>query len=935
MDTKDYIRIFEQSSELLVVIDTNFAIVAASDAFLKTTLTVREQIMGREFFDVFPENPDDKTANEKSKVIASFERVIKNKTEDALPVVKYDIPKPESEGGGFEVKYWKAIHSPVLDEKNNVKYIIQRTKDVTENTRLITQHEREQKALKMVEASEKRYNTMLMESPFGFAIFKGKNMVITLANDSIKIFWGKGNDLEGKSLFDVIPELRDSEFPILLDEVYTTGVPFHGEEILAPIFRNGKMEDVYFNFVYQPYWGSNETISGVTVIAYEITASVLVKKRLEAQQEMEQKALKLVEDTSNRYYTMLMDSPFAFSIMKGKDMVITLANDLIKEFWGKGNEVEGKKLLQVLPELKDQPFPEMLNSVYTTGIPVYVNEIPARLQHKDKMEERYFNVAYQPDHQADGTISGVITIAYDVTEMVLARKIIEESEKHLRQVLDSMPQKITNADTEGNVIYFNKKWLDDTDLEFEKLSGWGLEKVIHPEDVEMTRINWTNSLKTGNNFDMECRILNKEGEYRWHLSRALPIKDEKGKIKMWVGAYTEIHEQKEAKNKAEVATQIAESAVIAKQQFLSNMSHEIRTPMNAIVGFTNLVLKTQLNEKQQEYINAIKVSGDALIGLINDILDIAKVDSGKMTFEQIPFKLSTSISSLLHLFEPKIQEKDLELIKEYDHTIPEFIEGDSVRLNQIMLNLLSNAVKFTDKGKITVSVRILNEESDNITIEFSVTDTGIGIPENKLEHIFDDFQQATTETSRLHGGTGLGLSIVKQFVQLQGGTLIVNSKPGSGSTFGFVLKFNKVIAETTKEPETDKEVKLSEKIKNVRVLVAEDMPWNQLLIKIILKNFGFEVDIAENGKIAIEMLQENKYDIILMDLQMHKLDGFEATKHIRSKINSQIPIIALTADVTTVDVGKCEAWGMNDYISKPIDEKLLYNKIIGHLKKTN
>jgi CheY-like chemotaxis protein len=287
------------------------------------------------------------------------------------------------------------------------------------------------------------------------------------------------------------------------------------------------------------------------------------------------------------------------------------------------------------------------------------------------------------------------------------------------------------------------------------------------------------------------------------------------------------------------------------------------------------------------------------------------------------------------LFEPKIQEKDLELIKEYDHTIPEFIEGDSVRLNQIMLNLLSNAVKFTDKGKITVSVRILNEESDNITIEFSVTDTGIGIPENKLEHIFDDFQQATTETSRLHGGTGLGLSIVKQFVQLQGGTLIVNSKPGSGSTFGFVLKFNKVIAETTKEPETDKEVKLSEKIKNVRVLVAEDMPWNQLLIKIILKNFGFEVDIAENGKIAIEMLQENKYDIILMDLQMHKLDGFEATKHIRSKINSQIPIIALTADVTTVDVGKCEAWGMNDYISKPIDEKLLYNKIIGHLKKTN
>ena len=269
MDIKDYIRIFEQSSELLVVIDTNFAIMAASDAFLKATTTVRENIVGRNAFDVFPDNPDDKTANGESIVRASFNRVIKNKTSDALPVVKYDIPKPESEGGGFEVKYWQAINSPILDEHNNVKYIIHRTEDVTENKILITQLEFDKKALKLLADSEKRYNMMLMKSPFAFAVLKGKNMVITLANDSVKEMWGKGKDLEGKPLLEVLPELKDSEFPGLLDNVYTTGTPFSGEELLAPVFRNGKLEDVYFNFVYQPYLEADETISGVTVIAYE------------------------------------------------------------------------------------------------------------------------------------------------------------------------------------------------------------------------------------------------------------------------------------------------------------------------------------------------------------------------------------------------------------------------------------------------------------------------------------------------------------------------------------------------------------------------------------------------------------------------------------------------------------------------------------------
>ena len=293
----------------------------------------------------------------------------------------------------------------------------------------------------------------------------------------------------------------------------------------------------------------------------------------------------------------------------------------------------------------------------------------------------------------------------------------------------------------------------------------------------------------------------------------------------------------EAKRKAESATIIAENAVKAKQQFLSNMSHEIRTPMNAIIGFTKVVLKTELTSKQREYLSAIKISGDALIVLINDILDLAKVDAGKMTFEQTPFKMASSISAMLHLFETKIQEKNLELIKEYDSKIPDVLVGDAVRLHQIILNLVSNAVKFTTKGKIIVGVHLIEEDEEKATIEFAVTDTGIGIAENKIKHIFDDFQQATSGTSRLYGGTGLGLAIVKQLVEPQGGTIHVESEIGKGSTFSFRLSFFKTKEAAELETEF---IELDTEIKNIKVLVVEDIALNQLLMKTLLDDFGWE-----------------------------------------------------------------------------------------------
>jgi len=408
------------------------------------------------------------------------------------------------------------------------------------------------------------------------------------------------------------------------------------------------------------------------------------------------------------------------------------------------------------------------------------------------------------------------------------------------------------------------------------------------------------------------------------------IKTELIEAKIFAELATEIAE--EAKINAEKAKAIAENAMKAKQQFLSNMSHEIRTPMNAIIGFTKVLLRTDVTHKQKEYLTAIKISGDALIVLINGILDLAKVEAGKMLFEKTPFKMKSSISAMLHLFENKIQEKNLKLVKEYDNKIPDVLVGDPIRLHQIVLNLVSNAVKFTSKGKITVSIDLMHEDPEKVILKFAVTDTGIGISDEKIGTIFENFQQATSGTSKLYGGTGLGLAIVKQLVEPQGGTIRVHSMMHEGSTFSFTLPFQKTNAKAKLENEV---TKIESELKNIKVLVVEDIPLNQLLMKTLLDDFGFKCDIAENGKIAIEKLKENEYEIILMDLQMPEMNGFEATEYIRKTMKSTIPIIALTADVTTVDLAKCKAIGLDDYLAKPVDEKQLYNKIVNILNKSN
>lgn len=372
---------------------------------------------------------------------------------------------------------------------------------------------------------------------------------------------------------------------------------------------------------------------------------------------------------------------------------------------------------------------------------------------------------------------------------------------------------------------------------------------------------------------------------------------------------------KELKLMNEKAMKLAET----KDCFLTNMSHELRTPLNAIYGFTELLHNTNLDSNQKEHVSIIKSSVEILKYLVNDILDYSKLENNKLHLEKNPFDLRDLIKGMYELYKIKAQQKNLSLRINIDRTIPSYLYGDKLRLHQILMNLLGNAIKFTNAGSVILNIRQVDETQEDIQISFSVIDTGIGIDQDKLTKIFDRFQQAHGTTS-MYSGTGLGLSITKSLVELQQGEIKVKSLYGKGSEFCFDLRYNKIKENEMSRliQEEKRQFNMSNYLYNkLKILLVEDVDVNIRLIEKILEGKGIELDTAKNGRICIDKLEKNEYDLILMDLQMPEMNGYEATSYIRNILVLDIPIIALSANISEIEIKKCIEIGMNEYITKP------------------
>ena len=531
----------------------------------------------------------------------------------------------------------------------------------------------------------------------------------------------------------------------------------------------------------------------------------------------------------------------------------------------------------------------------------------------------------------DGEVKLVIGYGVNITDRKLVEQQLERKEKSYRDLFNYSQALICTHDLAGNLLTVNPALCKTIGYSDSEIIGKNLMDFIPKEDIEKFRPLYLDNILAEEKAGGVFRVVHKNGDVLFLLYQNYRVEEE-GMQPYVIGFSQNITDRIKAENELRLAKQLTEESARAKEIFLANMSHEIRTPMHGIIGIADLLSRTKLSDEQENYLKLIIDSANNLVVIINDILDIEKIGSGKFEFETLDFKLADKLKTTLQSFQYKAEEKNIQLSLNCKFDAELIVTGDPYRLGQILNNLISNALKFTAKGKITINGSITENENAGLLLKCSISDTGIGISKDKLDVIFDPFVQASSDTTRKYGGTGLGLSICKNLVELQGGNISVESTIGEGTTFTFEIPYQKGTPISLQNNKEQAEAQAS--FVYNKILMAEDVEVNQFLARIILESKGWEVDIANNGVEAIEFLENNDYDMILMDVQMPEMDGITATMIIRQMENpkkASIPIVALTANALVGNEQEYFDIGMNACLTKPFTEEKLFliiNKVL-------
>ena len=543
-----------------------------------------------------------------------------------------------------------------------------------------------------------------------------------------------------------------------IDQVMDGGEAIYSEDLLVPIFRNNKLEDVYWTFCYSRVIDVDGKIGGVLVTCNEIT------NKIKQKQKLVQTIIELAESES-RLTNLITQAPVGIGVLKTKNLIIETANDEILQFWGKTKKVIGMPLAIALPELEGQPFLEILDNVYTSGITYAKNEVDAMLEKNGVLAKYYFDIIYQPIQNSTKEIDSILILATDLTEQVRARKIIEESSLQFRQMADSIIQMVWVTDAFGMHEYYNQRWYDFTGSNFENSKNEQWSQMFHPDDRDRATERWSHSLKTGEPYEIEYRLKNYAGKYIWVLGRAAPFYDSEGKIIKWFGTCTDIHQQKLLQEQ--------------KDDFISIASHELKTPITTLKAYLQL-LERQI-ENQSPKVNSLIEKANKSIGkvshLIEDLLNASKFSHGQLHLNKSTFTMSKLITECC---------EHINFEGNYKVTITGNLHlkilADTERIAQVIINFINNAIKYAPIAKeININIEKIEDQ-----IKVSVIDKGPGIPLDRTQHLFDRYYRVDSSGSQ-YSGLGLGLYICAEIIKKHQGKIGVESELGKGSSFWFTL----------------------------------------------------------------------------------------------------------------------------------------------------
>lgn len=872
---------------LIVQETTNAVIITDSKGKLEWANKAFEKITGYTLSEVKGKTPGKLLQGEKTnpESVAYMRDSVKNYLPFTCEIYNY---KKSGEG------YWLRINGqPIFDKKGNVTNFFALEEDITS----------EKRAQEKIKAAASRMSSLINNLRDG-VLLENKDETVALANkrycELFKI------NVTPEELIGADCSKMDNQFKHLFvnPDLFVSGI---SERLKNKELVTGEQLELVDGRVFVrdfvPIW-NDDSYDGHLWLFNDVTERIAVDKKLEDLRIFYEKILdNIPSDVAvfDKYHRYLYINPRG---MKDEGLRKWIIGKKDEEYIKRRNKpaslLEGRK----------KAFKEVLDSKK-------LKSWEEELKEKDGTSKFMMRNMY-PVVNNSNEVDLVIGYGVDITPIKNIQKQMAKSQKQYRDVIDNSLAIITTHDMDGNFINVNPMVKKLYGYEDNEVIGYSLMDFMPNEDKVLFKKNYLDKIKNNKEATGIFRVLHKDGSIVYSFYNNY-LKEEKGEDPYVIGFAVDITSRILVEKELKIAKKVTEELAQTRQNFLANMSHEIRTPMNAIMGMSRQLQKSSLNNKQRNYLETISSASENLLVIINDVLDLAKLEAGKLAFEKIGFDPKLVIDGAISVMMHKAEEKGLALTNSfYDKTLSSVLMGDPFRINQILLNLLSNAIKFTAVGGVDICFKVIKDHENFQDVEIKITDTGIGMEPIFLEHLFKKFSQEYISVAKNHGGTGLGMNITKSLIDVMEGEILVESEKDKGTSVFIRFSLDKGGEQDIQKKDAtfvDKNV-----LKRKKILVVDDNQMNRMVAALILNEYEVDVAEVENGEEAVKYIKNNPCDLVLMDIQMPVLNGYEATKLIREELKSYIPIIALTANAIKGESEKCLSLGMNDYLSKPFDE---------------